>query len=893
MLSFLVPSVAFSPDGSRVAARTDDGVQVWWALTGQPALNIVGHANQVVDAAFDPSGSRIATASLDRTAKIWDVLSGREMLTLAGHQDGVSHVAFSPDGQRLATASWDGTAAVWDLGPSSEVLTLPTPGTAGWDADRVDGPQSSQLAWSPDGSSLIAGLKDATARLWDARTGRQVLTLDPRMLSGMVGNAPVPEVWSVAMSSDGSHIATAGSDRTVRVWDAATGQLQRTLSGHTDRIVRAAFNADGTRLASASLDRTARIWDVATGQQLLNLDAQSGPLTSVAFSPDGTRIATASEGTEDTVHVWDARAGGLLSTVGGPLGTVWSVAFSPDGRQLVTAGQDGTARTWDAANGQPLLVLRGHAGSVVAAVFSPDAQRIATGGRDGTARLWDAAAGRELLALTGTEGREGVDSVAFSPDGRQLAVRGDQALRLYDLRIEDLTALVRGRLTRSWTVEECQRFLHMDQCPTGPAAATTSRRPVVTKPPESQAAQVSPSGPAVATPGRTPLPAPPGISSLSGSLKIVSSLPRTGVAKSQTDTLVNAFKMALAEHQGRAGDASITYQDLDDAGPNGVWDAATEAANASKAVNDPDVVVYLGTYNSGAARASIPILCQGNLVMISPANTYPGLTKNIPHNAPNEPDVYYPECQRNYVRLAATDDLQGANAAAFARQIGATNAFVLHDSDQYGQIVADGFAAEATHAGLQVEVEPEATDAGAGAGDYSALVQKIHQSGADAVYWGGFLNDQGGGLWQALRSLGKDIALMGGDGIDTPIFLNAAGSAAEGTYATFPAVPAFTLSGKGADWYRRYKQQYQGDPDPYAAYAYEAMNVAIAAIERAGNKDRAAIRDAVFATRNYDGVLGKWSFTPTGDTTLTMMAVSQVVNGRWDDRSVHVVQALP
>ena len=195
-------------------------------------------------------------------------------------------------------------------------------------------------------------------------------------------------------------------------------------------------------------------------------------------------------------------------------------------------------------------------------------------------------------------------------------------------------------------------------------------------------------------------------------------------------------------------------------------------------------------------------------------------------------------------------------------------------------------------AGLQVEVEPEATDAGAG--DYSALVQKIHQSGADAVYWGGFLNDQGGGLWQALRStLGKDIVLIGGDGIDTPIFLNAAGSAAEGTYATFPAVPAFTLSGKGADWYQRYKQQYQGEPDPYAAYAYEAMNVALAAIERAGNKDRAAIRDAVFATRNYDGVLGKWSFTPTGDTTLTMMAVSQVVNGRWDDRSVHVVQALP
>ena len=172
------------------------------------------------------------------------------------------------------------------------MLTLPTPGTAGWDADRVDGPQSSQLAWSPDGSSLIAGLKDATARVWDAKTGRQVLSLDPRVSSGMVGDAPVPEVWSVAISNDGSHMATASSDRTVRLWDAATGQLLRTLSGHTDRVVRAAFNADGTRLASASLDRTARIWDVATGQQLLisTRSLAHSPVSPSHLTAHGSRL---------------------------------------------------------------------------------------------------------------------------------------------------------------------------------------------------------------------------------------------------------------------------------------------------------------------------------------------------------------------------------------------------------------------------------------------------------------------------------------------------------------------------------------------------------------------------------------------------------------------------
>jgi branched-chain amino acid transport system substrate-binding protein len=350
--------------------------------------------------------------------------------------------------------------------------------------------------------------------------------------------------------------------------------------------------------------------------------------------------------------------------------------------------------------------------------------------------------------------------------------------------------------------------------------------------------------------------------------------------------------MALEEHQNRVGGASVVYEDLDDAAANGAWDGPTEAANASRAVNDPDVMVYLGTYNSGAARASIPILCQANLAMISPSNTYPGLTKQLPRNAPNEPDVYYPDCKRNYARLAATDDLQGANAAVFARQNGATRAYVLRDSDQYGQILADAFAATATRIGLQVVVDLEATDAVVGG--HLALAEKVRQSGADVVYWGGFLNDRGGGLWQNLRStLGNDVTLLGGDGINTPIFLNATGWAAEGTYATFPGVPAAALTGKGADWYRRYKSQFLGEPDPYVAYAYEAMNVALAAIERAGIKDRSAIRDAIFATRNYDGILGKWSFNPTGDTTLTMMAVSQVRNGRWDDRGVHVVEKVP
>jgi branched-chain amino acid transport system substrate-binding protein len=420
--------------------------------------------------------------------------------------------------------------------------------------------------------------------------------------------------------------------------------------------------------------------------------------------------------------------------------------------------------------------------------------------------------------------------------------------------------------------------------PTKPAASPAAASPAVS-PVASPKPAVSP----VASP--SPSPSPAAASQLTGTIKIVSSLPRTGASKGQTDTVVNAIKMALTERQNKVGGATLTYEDMDDAtAAKGSWDGPTEASNANKALNDADVMVYIGTFNSGAAKVSIQILCPANLAMISPANTYPGLTKKTPYNAPNEPDVYYPNCKRNYTRVPATDDLQGAVGAVYAKQIGATKAYVLHDSDLYGQGIAEVFAATAKKIGLEVAGGPEGMDPAAS--DYRALAQKVRGTGADLVYWGGVTDHNAGKLWQDLRStLGANVKLMGPDGINDAAFVDAAGSAAEGTYGSFPGVPGSKLTGKGADWYKRYKQQFQGEPDPYAAYGYEAASVAIAAIEKAGKKDRAAIRDALFATKNYDGVLGTWSFTDTGDTTATTMSVGQVKNGKWDGDTYQIVQA--
>jgi branched-chain amino acid transport system substrate-binding protein len=430
--------------------------------------------------------------------------------------------------------------------------------------------------------------------------------------------------------------------------------------------------------------------------------------------------------------------------------------------------------------------------------------------------------------------------------------------------------------------------------PTKPAAAAPS--PATAASP-SAAAAASPSAKPAASPSAAVAPSPSAAaaagSALSGTIRIVSSLPRTGSPKGQTDTIVNAFKMALTEHQNKAGGATLDYVDMDDAtAARGSWDPAQEASNANKAGPDADVMVYLGTFNSGAAKVSIPILCPQNLVMISPANTYPGLTKDTPYNAPNEPGVYYPSgCKRNYTRVAATDDIQGAVGAVWAQQLGATKIYVLHDSDLYGQGIAEVFNATAKKLNLNVVGGPEGIDPAAS--DYRAVAQKIRGTGADLVYFGGITDHNAGKLWQDLRStLGNDVKLMGPDGINEAAFVDAAGAAAENTYGTFPGVPASKLtSQKGQDWYRRYKQQFQGEPDPYAAYGYEAMNVAITGIEKANAKDRAKIRDAVFATKDYDGVLGKWSFTDTGDTTLTGMSGRQVKNGKWDDDSTVTLQA--
>jgi branched-chain amino acid transport system substrate-binding protein len=362
---------------------------------------------------------------------------------------------------------------------------------------------------------------------------------------------------------------------------------------------------------------------------------------------------------------------------------------------------------------------------------------------------------------------------------------------------------------------------------------------------------------------------------------IVSSLPRTGSSKGQTDTVVNAIKQRLEEanYQACDGKFTIEYRDMDDAtAAKGQWDEAAEASNANKAAAEADVMVYIGTFNSGAAKISIPILNAVDLVMISPANTYPGLTKPG-KGEPGEPEKYYPNGKRNYARVVPADDLQGAAGANWAKELGATSVFILDDTQLYGKGIADVFDAKAKEIGLNV-LGREGIDGKAA--DYRALAAKILDLKPDLVYYGGITQNNAGQLWKDIKGEGFTGMMMGPDGISEDAFIEAAGAdIAEGTYTTFGGVPPDKLEGPAGEWYKAYKAKFNSEPQPYAIYGYESANVALAAINSVCEKNRAAIRDAVFATKDFNGVLGTWSFDTNGDTSLTTMSGSKVTGGKF------------
>jgi WD40 repeat protein/serine/threonine protein kinase len=345
---------------------------------------------------------------------LWTRINAKQ--TLVGHRGPVWGAAYSLDGRRIVTGSGDRTAKVWDARTGGEILAL------GGHTDEVHG-----VAFRPDGGRVATASIDGTARVWDAATGRELLAFRGH-------TAPV---LCVAFSPDGGRIASGtgawasqqAAANEVKVWDAATGRELLALEGLTRRVFSVAFHPDGGRLLTGMNDGTARVWDAATGRGLLTLEGHAGGVLCAAFSPDGRRIVTGGE--DNTARVWDAATGQEQHLLKGHAGFVWSVAFSPDGERIASGSYDRTVKVWDAATGRERHILKGHAGFVRSVAFSPDGGRILSGSEDTTARVWDAQEGQDVPVLRGH--RDFVKSIAYSPDGRRILTgSGDGTAKLWD-----------------------------------------------------------------------------------------------------------------------------------------------------------------------------------------------------------------------------------------------------------------------------------------------------------------------------------------------------------------------------------------------------------------------------------------------------------------------------
>ena len=377
-------------------------------------------------------------------------------------------------------------------------------------------------------------------------------------------------------------------------------------------------------------------------------------------------------------------------------------------------------------------------------------------------------------------------------------------------------------------------------------------------------------------------------------LVISSDLPLQGSAFDSNDSTNKAIELYLKSIKYKAGKYTVSFKKYDDAtAAAGSWDAAKCAANAQAHVANKNEVAVMGTYNSGCAKIIVPVLNQdpkGPMLMVSDANTNPGLTKSW---NPGEPDVYYPNGVRNYARVCTTDDNQGSAAAQFAKSIGIKNVYVLNDTQTYGQGVAQAFTTEAKKIGLNV-LSSGATGEGwdAKQSDYTALFTKIAALNPDMVYVGGIFDNNGGQLVKdKVKVLGDNakVKMMGPDGFTGYPDLNKMPEA-QGMYLSFAGLSTDLLlandpKGAGATFVKAYKKAYGKDPvGSYPIYGVAAVQVILAAIAKSDGT-RKGVNNAVFSGSGISipakqSVLGKELkiSTLSGDTLAKDITIEVIKN---------------
>jgi len=392
------------------------------------------------------------------------------------------------------------------------------------------------------------------------------------------------------------------------------------------------------------------------------------------------------------------------------------------------------------------------------------------------------------------------------------------------------------------------------------------------------------SGAIAHTSGATPLPASScsAIQNGSGKILVASDLPLEGSGRTQTLQMTRAISFIFKQHNWQAGKYSLAYQSCDDATAQaGKWDSGKCSANANAYAQDQSVGFVIGTFNSGCAEIIVPVLnraANGPVAMVSPANTYVGLTHPGPGTVAGEPGKYYPTGKRNYARVVAADDYQGAADAVLAKSLGVHKVFILNDKEAYGLGVATNFRNAAQKLGIKV-VGFTAWDGKASS--YEALAVKIKASGAQGVFLGGLICENGGKLIKDIRAgVASSVHIMMPDGF-TPVSatVQGAGTAAEGATVSVAGLPNSALKGAGAAFVKAFSKADHQPPDPYSVYAAQAAEVVVAAIA-ASDGTRADISKQLFKVNLKGSILGNVSFNANGDVTSNPVTIYKVKGGK-------------
>ncbi len=440
-----VSSVAFSPNGEYVLTGSwDKTVRLWETETGREVRGFTGHTGEIYATAFSPDGNHVLTGSHDKTARLWEAHTGREVLRFLGHSEGVWSVAFSPDGEYVLTGGLDDTARLWESKTGREVRRFVSPSL-----------MVHPVAFSPDGKYVLTGGWDKTARLWETATGLEVRTFQhASAVQDACESRVQPAVSSVAFSPNGEFVLTGTLNSTTRLWELETGRVIRSFAGELGSVQSVAFSPDGKYILTSG--HTARLWETATGREGRRFEGNAIRTSSVAVSHDGKYLLTAGSG---RVRLWSLETGSELRRFGQDSAQVNCVVFSPDGRYAATGGLDKTVWLWDLETGKAVRSFDGHSHEVKYLTFSPDGQYILTGDWK-TVRLWETKTGRQLRNY---EGLYAIDSIAFSPDGKQVAAscRSDDTALVWERETGTVVQRLNGAASEvfTWKVSPDRRYV--------------------------------------------------------------------------------------------------------------------------------------------------------------------------------------------------------------------------------------------------------------------------------------------------------------------------------------------------------------------------------------------------------------------------------------------------